>query len=104
MPKFLNFNSFCENLPEVTSIKIMDKKKFHPEGLFSEQIFGPLNNYTCQCGIYYGSSKEGYLCEECGVQVLNSDERRRKFAKIVLPIKVVNPLFQDMIEDLGDSN
>ena len=104
MPKFLNFNNFCENLPEVTSIKIMDKKKFHPEGLFSEQTFGPLNNYTCQCGIYYGSSKDGYLCEECGVQVLNSDERRRKFAKIMLPIKVLNPLFQDMVEDLGDSN
>ena len=39
MPRFLDNNSFCENLKEVTSTKILDKKKFHPKGLFSEQIF-----------------------------------------------------------------
>lgn len=104
MPKFLNFHEFCKELPEITSVKIIDKKKFHSEGLFSEQIFGPLNNYTCQCGIYYGSSKDGYLCPECNVQVVNSDERRRRFAKIILPIPVVNPLFYDMLVDIGDGD
>ena len=53
MPKILNYTEFCEDLPEVTSIKIIGKKYFHPQGLFSEQIFGPLKNYTCQCGTYY---------------------------------------------------
>ena len=100
MPKILDYMSFCENLDEVTSLKTFGKKKFHPAGLFSEQIFGPVRNYTCQCGKYHGVSKVGSKCEECGVDIVNSDERRKRFAKIVLPIKVVNPLFYDLIVDL----
>ena len=42
MPKILDYRSFCEDLPEVTSLKTIGKKKFHPDGLFSEQIFGPV--------------------------------------------------------------
>ena len=66
MPKLLDINEFCKDLKEITTEKIMNKKKFHPEGLFSEQIFGPLKNYTCQCGTYYGISKSGGTCEICG--------------------------------------
>jgi len=104
MPKILNYNSFCENLPEVTSLKTIGKKKFHPDGLFSEQIFGPVKNYTCQCGTYYGISKSGGKCDLCGVDIANSDERRKRFAKIVLPIKVVNPLMYDLLADIGGKN
>ena len=104
MPKILNYHSFCENLPEVTSLKTIGKKKFHPEGLFSEQIFGPVKNYTCQCGTYYGLSKSGGKCDLCGVDIANSDERRKRFAKIVLPIKVVNPLMYDLLADIGGKN
>lgn len=101
MPKILNYENFCEELDEVTSLKTFGKKKFHPSGLFSEQIFGPVRNYTCQCGNYYGVSKEGSKCEECGVDIVNSDARRKRFAKIILPIPVVNPLFYDLLVDLG---
>ncbi len=101
MPKILNYELFCENLDEVTSLKTFGKKKFHPFGLFSEQIFGPVRNYTCQCGIYHGVSKSGGKCDECGVDIINSDSRRKTFAKIVIPIPVVNPLFYDLIVDLG---
>ena len=101
MPKILNYQSFCEELPEVTSLKTIGKKKFHPNGLFSEQIFGPVKNYTCQCGTYYGVSKSGGKCDLCGVDVANSDERRKRFAKIVLPIQVVNPLMYDLLADIG---
>jgi len=101
MPKILNYNEFCKDLKEVTSSKIFSKKKFHPEGLFSEQIFGPLKNYTCQCGVYYGVSKSGGTCEICGVDIVNSNVRRTRFAKITLPIPVVNPLFYDILVDLG---
>jgi DNA-directed RNA polymerase subunit beta' len=101
MPKILNYERFCENLDEVTSLKTFGKKKFHPSGLFSEQIFGPVRNYTCQCGIYHGVSKSGGTCAECGVDVINSDSRRKTFAKIVIPIPVVNPLFYDLVVDLG---
>jgi len=101
MPKILDYNSFCENLDEVTSLKIFGKKKFHPEGLFSEQIFGPIKNYTCQCGTYYGISRTGEQCKLCKVDIVNSNIRRKRFAKITIPIKVVNPLFYDLLVDLG---
>jgi len=104
MPKILSYEKFCENLEEVTSLKTFGKRKFHPKGLFSEQIFGPIRNYTCQCGIYHGVSKNGGKCSECGVDIVNSDERRKRFAKIILPLKVVNPLFYDLLVDIGGKN
>lgn len=101
MPNLLDYAQFCENLEEVTSLKVFGKKKFHPDGLFSEQIFGPIKNYTCQCETYYGLSKSGGKCSTCGVDITNSDVRRTRFAKITLPIPVVNPLFYDLIVEVG---
>jgi DNA-directed RNA polymerase subunit beta' len=101
MPKLQDFNEFCENMMEITTYKILDKKHFHSKGLFSEQIFGPISNYTCQCGIYHGASRDGGICDECGVDIVNSDERRRRFAKIVLPIPVVNPIFYDLVVNIA---
>jgi DNA-directed RNA polymerase subunit beta' len=101
MPNILNYNKFCEELKPITSVKVFKKRFFHSEGLFSEQIFGPLKNYTCQCGTYYGISKSGGQCKDCGVDIVNSNERRKRFAKIVLPIPVVNPLMYDLIVSLG---
>ena len=101
MPKILNYDTFCETLDEVTSLKTFGKRKFHPNGLFSEQIFGPIRNYTCQCGKYHGVSKVGGQCSECKVDIVNSDERRKRFAKITIPIHVVNPLFYDLLVDLA---
>src|SRR4030042_2912210 len=101
MPKLLNYENFCESLQEITSIKGFSKRKFHPKGLFSEQIFGPVKNYTCQCGTYYGVSKSGGKCEMCDVDIVNSDVRRVRFAKITLPMSVINPLFYDLIVEVG---
>jgi DNA-directed RNA polymerase subunit beta' len=103
MPSLLDINEFSAELKEVTSIKMMAKKKFHPKGLFSEQIFGPVRNYTCQCGTYYGISGAGGTCAICEVDIVNSDERRRKFARIILPFPVVNPIFYELIADIGGS-
>ena len=99
--KIVDIETFCEDLKEVSSSKIMDKRKFHPAGLFSEQIFGPLKNYTCQCGIYHGISNAGTTCKICGVDIVSSRERRTRFGKIILPIPVVNPIFYDLIVTLG---
>ncbi len=101
MPKVLDYAQFCEDLEEVTSLKVFRKKKFHHNGLFSEQIFGPVKNYTCQCGTYYGLSKSGGNCSTCGVDIINSDVRRTRFAKIDLPIPVVNPIFYDLVAEVG---
>ena len=103
MPSLLDINKFSEELKQVSSTKMMSKKKFHPKGLFSEQIFGPVRNYTCQCGTYYGISGAGGTCAICEVDIVNSDERRRRFAKIVLPFPVVNPIFYELISDIGGS-
>ena len=103
MPKILNYQEFCEQLDEVTSLKVIAKRKFHPDGLFSEQIFGPVKNYTCQCGTYYGPTnpKTGSKCNLCNVDIVNSDVRRVRFAKIVLPFPIVNPLFYDLLVEVG---
>ena len=97
MPKLIDIDKICEDLPEVTNLKITKKNKFTRDGLFSEQIFGPIKNYTCQCNEYHGVSRKGTICEKCGVEIANSDERRKRFAKITLPIPVVNPIFYDLL-------
>lgn len=101
MPSLLNISEFCADLKEVTTTKYLNKKQFHEFGLFSEQIFGPLKNYTCQCGNYYGVSGSGGTCGVCLVDVVNSNVRRKRFAKIILPIPVVNPLFYDLLCNIG---
>ena len=104
MPKLLDINKFCEELPEVKTIKLINKKKFHKDGLFSEQIFGPLKNYTCQCGTYYGISAGGTICPQCDVEITSNVKRRRQFAKIALPIPVINPIFYDLVVKLCGSD
>ena len=107
MPKLLDVKNFINNpieLKEVSSIKIYSKNKFHPEGLFSEQIFGPVKNYTCQCGVFHGSGKEGSICNICKVDIVSSTVRRERFAKITLPIKVVNPIFYDLLVTCGGTS
>jgi len=101
MPKLLDLGAFCEDLKEITSSKIIDKRKFHSEGLFSEQIFGPVKNYTCQCDVYHGVSRSGGTCKICGVDIVNSDVRRKRFAKIVLPVQIVNPIMYDLVIDIA---
>ena len=90
--EWLNIKEDFSNLPEITTSKIYQKKQFHPEGLFSEKIFGPIKNYTCSCGHYYGHSRRGYICPTCGVKIENSNVRRQNMAKITLPFPVINPI------------
>lgn len=101
MPKLLDIDKFCENLMEVKTSKIFDKSFFHSDGLYSEQIFGPLKNYTCQCGIYHTYLKAGERCKVCNVLIEHSKIRRKTFAKIVLPFPIVNPIFYDLISNIG---
>lgn len=99
---FLNVDEFCKNLPAVTSNKLYASKKgFNSNGLFSEEIFGPVRNYTCACGIYHGRSKVGAKCEICKVEITNSNERRKRLAKIQLPFPVVNPIMYYLLIRAG---
>jgi len=96
MPKLLD-DSFMEDLPVITSSQYFEKKKrYHKDGLFSEHIFGLENNYTCHCGIYHGKGAEGNVCNAkyCdGLTITHSIKRRRQYAKIILPIPVLNKTF-----------
>ena len=102
MSKLLDIHEFCQDLKEIKTSKIVNNRgKFTEDGLFSEQIFGPVKNYTCQCKVFYGQSKAGEICKICGVEIVNSGERRKRFAKIVLPMVVVNPMFYDLVLNIG---
>ena len=94
-----SFLNYTKNLPIVKSKEIYTKnnlEKFHPEGLYSEVIFGPKNDFQCAsyCGILKGRSYEGEICSECGVKVSSSQRREEQHAKIILPKKIILPVFK----------
>jgi len=103
--------SVYEQLPELEEVKnhqiyISNKfEKFSVEGFYSEQIFGPLKNYRCQCGRLFGKINAGKICDECHVLCAKNDLRSLTFAKIKLPsnIYVINPDFIGIIEQIFGS-
>lgn len=96
-----DIDNHCLTLEPVSSNKLYSKKGFHPEGLFSEKIFGPTKNFTCGCGVYWGRSKKGEKCGECGVDILHSNVRRQRYAKIELPFPILNPIMFYIISKIG---
>lgn len=107
----LNFKIYeaAEDLPEITNPKIYvssKQEKFHPEGLYSEQIFGPVKKYRCQCGKLFGKMNTGLICEACDVLCGDNDGRTSNFAKIPFPegIWVVNPNFKSILQQMFGQN
>ena len=88
-----------KDLTEVISPKIIESGKFSKFGLFSQQIFGPVKSDSCACNriTYRGRTLRNTVCERCGVDIASSEERRKRFAKIILPFPVLNPLFYHII-------
>jgi DNA-directed RNA polymerase beta subunit/DNA-directed RNA polymerase beta' subunit len=82
--------------------------KYHPQGLESEQVFGPLRSYTCACKNHDRDVKAIGLnppmeCEKCGTPLLPSDQRRLRMGHIKLACPVPNPLYLTMAgEELRD--
>ena len=92
-------------LAEITTSSLYSSnksEKFHAEGPYSEQIFGPIKNYKCQCGKTFGKINDGKRCEFCGVLCTSNTIRTKTFAKIKLPnfIYVINPNFIGTIEQI----
>jgi len=103
----INFEVYrdLKNLPEIknNSIFVSNKfEKFHPNGLYSEQIFGPVKDNRCQCGMIFGNINAGKRCSQCGVLCAKSELRTKTFAKIKLPnnVYVINPDFFGVIEQI----
>jgi DNA-directed RNA polymerase subunit beta' len=99
--EFFDIDEHCKNLAAVTSNKIYAKRGFHEDGLFSQKIFGPIRNYSCACGDYHGRAKAGQLCSICGVEITNSNVRRKRFAKIELPFPIMNPIMYYLLIKVG---
>ena len=78
----------------VTSSEIFVTKtsdKFHPSGLFSEQIFGPLKDFQCACGNLRHRIEFGKVCPKCGVLCGARELRFKTFGKIKLLFPVIKP-------------
>ena len=63
------------------------------EGLFCQQIFGPIKDYECACGKYKRIKFRGVVCERCGVEVGSSAVRRERMGHIKLAIPVAHTWF-----------
>lgn len=103
----LNFEIYkkVEELEEITNQKIHisnKQEKFHAEGLYSEQIFGPVKKFKCQCGKLFGKMNVGKVCDTCHVLCGDIDGRSNNFAKIVFPtgIFIVNPIFKSILQQM----
>ena len=98
-----------DDLEEVTDQKIYINNKqqvFHENGLYSEQIFGPINKFKCQCGKLFGKSNAGKICDNCNVLCGDVDGRSDTFAKISFSdnIFVVNPIFKTILQQIFGQN
>ena len=63
------------------------------EGLFCQQIFGPVKDYECACGKYKRIKYRGVVCERCGVEVGSSSVRRERMGHIKLAMPVAHTWF-----------
>lgn len=80
---------------EITKAETINYRTQKPEkeGLFSEQIFGPVKDYECSCGKYKGAHYKGIVCDRCGVEVTRSFVRRERMGHIKLATPVVHIWF-----------
>ena len=56
--------------------------------LFSQRVFGPINDYECECGKFKRMKHRGVVCEKCGVEVVGSKVRRERLGHIELATPV----------------
>jgi len=101
---FVKHISYGEVLTAVTS-GIRSGYRYHPEGLESEKIFGPVKSYSCACGKHIRSreakEKSQKACSICGTPLSNSILRRWRFGHICLAAPIPNPFFMYfLIEEL----
>lgn len=87
----LYHGSTMEDLPVVTNPKITanEDELIKPEdGLFSESIFGPTQDFKCKCGHLTTSASKGNRCPLCNVLCDSKSLRNETFAKINLPFNM----------------
>ncbi|MCX6812666.1 MAG: hypothetical protein NTW79_03575 [Candidatus Berkelbacteria bacterium] len=60
------------------------------DGLFAENIFGPVKDWECYCGKYRKVRYSGVVCDKCGVEVTKSSVRRVRMGHIDLVVPVAH--------------
>jgi hypothetical protein len=60
-------------------------------GLLCPVIFGPTRDYACACEKYQGLTYEGVVCEVCGVELVETTQRRMRIGHITLATPVIHP-------------
>ncbi|MCL1902520.1 MAG: DNA-directed RNA polymerase subunit beta', partial [Alphaproteobacteria bacterium] len=80
---------------EVKKPETINYHSLKPEsdGLFCQQIFGPVKDYECACGKYKRIKFRGVVCERCGVEVGSSSVRRERMGHIKLATAVSHTWF-----------
>ena len=100
-----HYYRIADTLPSISNHNIYTNSKhefFTKDGLYSEQIFGPVNNYKCQCGKIFGKINAGVKCPDCEVLCDRNSLRSEIFAKIDLPegIYIINPIFKNSVREI----
>ena len=80
---------------EVTKPETINYRTQKPEkeGLFSESIFGPTQDWKCYCGKYSRIRYKGIICDRCGVEITRSIVRRERMGHIRLASPVAHIWF-----------
>lgn len=80
---------------EVTKPETINYRTQKPEreGLFSEAIFGPTQDWACYCGKYKRIRYKGIICDRCGVEVTRAIVRRERMGHIKLAAPVAHIWF-----------
>ena len=77
-------------------------RKENPNGLFSEQIFGPKNSHRCLCGELNGIVHDKEICGKCGVSCEDNSIRSIQFGFIKTEFPFINPTKQkNIVKFLG---
>jgi DNA-directed RNA polymerase beta' subunit len=105
---FINLQNLYDPNRVITSPQPLTKdKKFNPDGVYSEVLFGKKNDsemisYHCECGKYKGKFLEGYVCEDCKTEVKKAESMLDKLAWIDLGrFYIINPVFYFLIAKLA---
>ncbi len=85
---------------EVKKAETINYRTLRPErdGLFCERIFGPTRDFECYCGKYKRQRdmrmrREGFVCDQCKVEVTRSSVRRERMGHINLAAPVAHIWF-----------
>jgi DNA-directed RNA polymerase beta' subunit len=105
--EFLDFNDFYSEVNVITNHEPIDPKtkKFNPDGIFSETIFGRLDNegaqFSCDCKKYRGKFYLGKKCETCETEVRFIEPIIKRIGWIDLgPFYIVNPNFYNFLSKI----